>query len=256
MPQSSEKREQAPALQENPACDPTSRDGRSSQPIKLRNWPHSPAHRLQDPGTYIVTAGTYKHAPIFRGRERLTRLTNHILELAERYRWSLQAWAVFPNHYHFVGTSQAPESLRSFLRHLHSITAIEANKLDETLGRQVWFEFWETRITFPRSYLSRLNYVLRTPFATDWFGSPRNIHGVPPGGSRERQLALSIRQSAASEPTSWTSPTTLWSKGTRRPPWSAGARSRFSYGRGQLRTLSLCPKTTLPFQELSYSKPA
>ncbi len=159
MPQPSEKREQAPARQENPASDATNPNRCSSQAHPLRNWPHSPAHRLQDAGTYIVTAGTYNHAPIFRGHKRLTSLTNHILELGERYGWSLQAWAVFPNHYHLVGISKAPESLRSFLRHLHSISAIEANKLDETPGRQVWFEFWETRITFPRSYLSRLNYV-------------------------------------------------------------------------------------------------
>jgi putative transposase len=58
-----------------------------------------------------------------------------------------------------VGESQNPESLRNFLRHLHSVTAIEANKLEETPGRRVWFEFWETRITFPRSYFARLNYV-------------------------------------------------------------------------------------------------
>lgn len=170
MHRPSEKREQAPALQENPhqanhepvvvaqpigvRLTPT-----SSEPMKLRNWPHSPAHYLREAGTYIVTGGTYNHVNVFRGCERLTKLTNHILELAERYAWSLQAWAVFPNHYHLVGRSEAPESMRSFLRHLHSITAIEANKLDQTPGRQVWFEFWETRITFLRSYLSRLNYV-------------------------------------------------------------------------------------------------
>jgi putative transposase len=147
-PRPPEKREQAPALQES-----------SSPPISLGNWPHSPAHCLREAGTYIVTAGTHNHVPVFRGAERLTRLTNHILELAERYAWSLQAWAVFPNHYHLVGDSQTPEALRSFLRHLHSVSAIEINKLDETPGRRVWFEFWETRITFPRSYLLQLNYV-------------------------------------------------------------------------------------------------
>jgi putative transposase len=55
--------------------------------------------------------------------------------------------------------SEAPESLRSFLRHLHSVTAIEANKWGGTPGRRVWFEFREMRITFPRSYFARLNYV-------------------------------------------------------------------------------------------------
>jgi putative transposase len=158
MPQPSKKREQAPALPEPLAAQP-SRDAATSQAIKLRNWPHSPAHHLHEPGAYIVTAGTYKKVPLFKGANRLTFLTNCILELADRYAWSLQAWAVFPNHYHLVGESEAPESLRSFLRHLHSVTAIEANKWDGTPGRRVWFEFWETRITFPRSYFARLNYV-------------------------------------------------------------------------------------------------
>jgi putative transposase len=159
MSQPSEKREQAPALQEQPSATQSSPEPSTSPAIKLRSWPHSPAHHLCDAGAYIMTAGTYNRAHLFRSADRLTKLTNCILELAGHYGWSLQAWAVFPNHYHFVGDSQIPESLRSFLRHLHSVTAIEANKLDETPVRRVWFEFWETRITFPRSYFARLNYV-------------------------------------------------------------------------------------------------
>jgi putative transposase len=159
MPRPPEKREQAPALRESPARRQAHLELNSSPPINLRNWPHSPAHRFQQAGTYIVTAATYKHVPVFRDAERLTSLTNRILELAERYGWLSQAWAVFPNHYHLICSSQTSNSLRSFLRHLHSITAIEINKLEQTPGRQIWFEFWETRITFPRSYLSRLNYV-------------------------------------------------------------------------------------------------
>ena len=149
----------APALQEQPLAAQPSRDPGPSPTIKLRNWPHSPAHHLREAGAYIITAGTYKKVPLFKGAHRLTILTNYILDLADQYGWALQAWAVFPNHYHLVGKSEAPESLRSFLRHLHSVTAIEANKWDETPGRRVWFEFWDTRITFPRSYFARLNYV-------------------------------------------------------------------------------------------------
>jgi putative transposase len=159
MPQPSEKREQAPALQKQLLGAQPSQDSGLSPAIKLRNWPHSPARHLRDAGTYIVTAGTYRKVAVFKGANRLTILTNYILELADRYEWALQAWAVFPNHYHFVGNSQMPQSLCSFLRHLHSVTAIEANKLDKAPGRQVWFEFWETRISFPRSYFARLNYV-------------------------------------------------------------------------------------------------
>ncbi len=160
MEQSSDKREQAPAFQKQISAAQLNRNLTTSSPAKLRNWPHSPAHQLQDAGTDIVTAGTYKKVAVLKGAGRLTILTNYILELADRYNCRLQAWwAVFPNHYHLVGNSQAPESMRSFLRHLHSVSAIEANKSDHTRGRRVWFEFWETRITFRRSYFARLNYV-------------------------------------------------------------------------------------------------
>jgi putative transposase len=42
-------------------------------------------------------------------------------------------------------------------------TARQLNLWDNTLGRKVWFQFWESRITFERSYLARLNYVHHNP---------------------------------------------------------------------------------------------
>jgi len=53
----------------------------------------------------MVTAGTYYKAPFFRGADRLKYLCGMLLEFAEKYAWQLQAWAVFPNHYHFVALS-------------------------------------------------------------------------------------------------------------------------------------------------------
>ncbi|HMD96605.1 MAG TPA: hypothetical protein VKM93_04635 [Terriglobia bacterium] len=58
-----------------------------------------------------------------------------LLQLAEQYGWQLQSWAVFPNHYHFVPLATAKDvSLTEFLRHLHSVTAIEINHWDEAPG--------------------------------------------------------------------------------------------------------------------------
>jgi hypothetical protein len=37
----------------------------------MRDWPHSPVHRLAEPGAYIVTAGTYLKKPTFAGPQRL-----------------------------------------------------------------------------------------------------------------------------------------------------------------------------------------
>jgi putative transposase len=74
---------------------------------------------------------------------------------------------VFSNHYHFVAHSPANASdasnLSDMLSVLHVKTAAWLNKLDAEPGRQVWFNFWETRLTYQRSYLARLNYVHQNP---------------------------------------------------------------------------------------------
>jgi putative transposase len=125
----------------------------------IRDWPHGPAHRLSAPGAYIVTSGTYRKEPLFGSSARLTFLTNSLLELAEKYGCSLQAWAVFANHYHFVAELQRQESLRMLIRHLHSATARHINQLDGLSDRKVWFQYWDTHLTFHKSYLVRLGYV-------------------------------------------------------------------------------------------------
>ena len=126
-------------------------------------WPHAPIHQLSVRGTYFVTGATYLKAHHFRGPERLRVLHRGLLQLAADFGWHLEAWAVFSNHYHFVGHSppDAPDAsnLATMLRVLHVKTATWVNKLDRTTGQQVWFNFWETRLTFQRSYLARLNYV-------------------------------------------------------------------------------------------------
>jgi len=51
--------------------------------------------------------------------------------------------------------------LRTFLSELHTETSTALNKADRTPGRQVWFQYWDTRLTYERSYVARLSYVHR-----------------------------------------------------------------------------------------------
>jgi len=74
---------------------------------------------------------------------------------------------LFSNHYHFVAHSplEAPDAsnLSDMLSVLHVRTAEGINQLDRAPGRQVWFNFRETRLTYQKSYLTRLNYVHQNP---------------------------------------------------------------------------------------------
>jgi putative transposase len=130
-------------------------------------WPHAPTHQLSAAGAFFVTAATYKKEHYFRGAERLQVLHRGLLTVARDYGWRLEAWAVFSNHYHFIGHSP-PESasagsLPAMLKSLHARTASWLNKLDMAPDRQVWHNFWETRLTFAPSYFARLKYTHQNP---------------------------------------------------------------------------------------------
>ena len=129
-----------------------------------KDWPHAPIHRLSGKGTSIVTTGTLHKQHFFRAPEMLGMLESELLKKASEYEWHLEAWSVFSNHYHFVGHSlKDAASLKPFLTHLHADTARELNRQTGHADRQVWHNFWETKLTYEKSYFARLNYVHQNP---------------------------------------------------------------------------------------------
>ena len=107
----------------------------------------------------MVTAATTHKEHIFTTTAKLSLVQEELLSLAKIYQCQLEAWAVFVNHYHFVARSSEDKSLKKFLQHLHSNVTRKTNRLDDTPGRQVWYNFWDKKLTYERSYFSRLNYV-------------------------------------------------------------------------------------------------
>ena len=126
-------------------------------------WPHAPSHCLADTGTFIVTAATYKKQHFFAGGERLQKLQDQLLDSLLRHGYQIEAWACFSNHYHFVARTPSDamdaRGLSGVLGGIHQQSALCVNRLENTPGRKVWHNFWETRLTFQKSYLARLRYV-------------------------------------------------------------------------------------------------
>ena len=132
-------------------------------PARL-DWPHAPAHRIGERGAYMVTAGTHDKVHYLNTPERLDLMVNQLFQCAIEFEWELQAWAILANHYHLLAISpDDPESLRTMLNKLHSTMSKELNLQDNAPGRSVWYEYWDSHITFQRSYLARLNYVSQNP---------------------------------------------------------------------------------------------
>jgi len=117
-------------------------------------------HRLVDNAVYFVTASTLHKQHFFDTPEKRDLLERYLLTLAKQCGWQLEAWAAFANHYHIVARGD-PDSrnLGESLHDLHGVTSRALNKLDGVQGRQVWFNFRDTKLTIQYSYLARLNYV-------------------------------------------------------------------------------------------------
>ncbi len=113
---------------------------------------------------YMVTGGILYKQHLLSEDRRKEFFLNILFEKAKVFEWNLEAWAVLNSHYHFMG--QAPEdssTLTKLLQQVHSITAIQFNRWDNAQGRQVWQNYWDTCITYEKSYLTRLRYVHENP---------------------------------------------------------------------------------------------
>ncbi|HVT11832.1 MAG TPA: transposase [Fimbriimonadaceae bacterium] len=128
----------------------------------MSSWPHAPNRSACPPGSYMVTASTLDKVKLLDTSEKLDQHQQLLFEVAAEFGWELQAWAIFPNHYHFVAANRE-DNLSNLLNKLHGSSSRAVNRLDGVHGRKVWYEFWDTRLTYERSYLARLNYVHTNP---------------------------------------------------------------------------------------------
>jgi putative transposase len=128
------------------------------------SWHHAPRHSTDGGGTFLITASTLNRMHIYRSRASLDALVNQFLGRLDEARWSIGAWIVFSNHYHVVADVPGDaEPVADTIRDLHSKLSSAANAADATPGRQVWFQYWDTELTYPRSVLARSAYVWHNP---------------------------------------------------------------------------------------------
>ena len=127
-------------------------------------WHHSPPHRFEAAGVYFITGATFQKTRFFNSPDGLDILQNLFFEVSEENGHSLHAWAFMGNHYHAIlECPEHPEQLPGMLRKFHMLSAKAVNALARQPGRRVWFQYWDTQITYPNSYWPRVRYVHENP---------------------------------------------------------------------------------------------
>src|SRR5438093_9022773 len=172
------------------------------------NWPHAPPHYFPTHGIYIITAATLHRKRLFDSKPKLNLFRDTTFELGRNYQLLLQAWAFFSNHYHLVVSFEnSATSHRDFIRHLHRELAVRLNRMDTIPGRRVMYEFWDTHLTFERSWLARLNYVHQNAVKHDVVPVGNQYRGVPRLGLKAMRDPILLNQCIHSRPTRSACPT-------------------------------------------------
>jgi putative transposase len=129
-----------------------------------KTYLHNPPHYFVPNAMYMVTGSILHKQHLLSENKRKEFFLNTLFEKASDFNWDLQAWAILNNHYHFIGKS--PENagtLPKLIQQVHSITAIQINRWDNISGRRVWHNYWDTCLTYEKSYNARLHYVHINP---------------------------------------------------------------------------------------------
>ena len=122
---------------------------------------HSPPHlEFEGPVTCIITAACYEHRhAIGKSPERTLDLENQLIDACAKSDATVYGWCILPNHYHLLAQSENMKRLRQELGRVHGRTARKWNLEDDSIGRKVWFNFFDRNMRSERHFWASLNYV-------------------------------------------------------------------------------------------------
>ena len=163
--------------------------------MDLKKYKDNPPHIFISGAKYFITGATYNKIKYFKSIEAKEAIKKYMLKSFSHYSWEIEDWVLLDNHYHVLANApKSAVSLQNVIKNFHRFSALwirknikNINCVDAALTQsmhsknklKIWYNYWDTCITFERSYFARLNYIWYNPVkhgyvenAEDWqFGS-------------------------------------------------------------------------------------
>jgi putative transposase len=122
-----------------------------------------PPHIYEENACYFISAGIV-HSQWLLDTDAKRALVRDVLEEAiKQYGIRLYAWVILANHYHLLLRTGDVAPIYKFIKRLHGDSAIQLNKLDNTPGRKVWYQYWDRFPRNERDFWSYFNYIHINP---------------------------------------------------------------------------------------------
>jgi len=122
-----------------------------------------PPHIYEYNACYFLT-GSIVHRQWLLDIDSKRILVREVLkEAIEQYGIRLYAWVILADHYHLLLKTSDAAPIYKFIKRLHGDSAIQLNKLDNTPGRQVWYQYWDRFPRNERDFWAYFNYIHLNP---------------------------------------------------------------------------------------------
>ncbi len=137
---------------------------------------HRPPHIYIDNQYYFVTAGTFHKIGYIGEKIRKDLLKELIFNVMSDYKYLVDAWVIFDNHYHIIFKTSSGKLLPKVIAAIHGKSAIEINKIDKKTGRQIWYQYWDYCIRNEQDYWRHFNYVHHNPIKHGYVDTTENLN--------------------------------------------------------------------------------
>ncbi len=129
-------------------------------------YQHNPPHLFIPNAKYFITGATYLKKDFLASENGKIKLLDSIKKGGEKYLWILEDWVILDNHYHLMlNAPDKANTLSKMFNEVHKFTAIwlKKNFLELREEKRIFYNYWDSCITYEKSYFTRLNYIYFNP---------------------------------------------------------------------------------------------
>ncbi|MDW7679596.1 MAG: transposase [bacterium] len=135
-------------------------------PEIYKTYKHTPAHLFRPHAKYFITGATLNKVQYFKSCESKQAAIEYMFKSFDHYGWIIEDWVFLNNHYHIMADApENPETLSQVINNFHRFSALKLKKLHPEFAdvEHVWYNYWDTCITYEKSYFARINYIWFNP---------------------------------------------------------------------------------------------
>ncbi|MCF7885823.1 MAG: transposase [Candidatus Marinimicrobia bacterium] len=175
-----------------------------------KTYQHNPPHLFRSNAKYFITGATYKKVHYLESNKAKKIFLKYLFKSFNHYNWQIEDWVVLDNHYHLMANApKNADSLSQVINNLHRFASGALNKYFPNIGQNMdctdcvsvklksdlinkthhpssstqsmhsknkpkkFHNYWDTCITYERSYFARLHYIWYNPVKHKYVEEPR-----------------------------------------------------------------------------------